>query len=112
MFCDDAKDDLVSSSSLALSSRFSPRRYEVLNLKIVARRRSTGFELTKDLPLRVGDLIAGRYQVRKQRLLVAWFSGDSGDVCVYVCGWVVERVEVLHDPAVFVHKPLTTTTLR
>lgn len=40
------------------------RRYEVLSLKVIHRRRSTGFEQSRELPLRVNDLIAGRYQVR------------------------------------------------
>lgn len=40
------------------------RRYEILNLKVIHRRRRTGFEETKDFPIRVNDLIAGRYQVR------------------------------------------------
>ena len=38
-------------------------RYEVLNLKIVHRRRRTGFEETKDISIHVNDLIASRYQV-------------------------------------------------
>eukprot|EP00884_Botryococcus_braunii_P011930 jgi/Botrbrau1/20738/Bobra.0058s0066.1 len=39
------------------------RKYEILNLKVIHRRRRTGFEETKDFPIRVNDLIAGRYQV-------------------------------------------------
>ena len=39
-------------------------RYEVLTLKVIHRRRRTGFEETKDFPIRVSDLIAGRYQAR------------------------------------------------
>ena len=38
------------------------RRYEILELKVIHRRRRTGFEETKDFPIRVDDLIAGRYQ--------------------------------------------------
>ena len=37
-------------------------RYEILELKVIHRRRRTGFEETKDFPIRVDDLIAGRYQ--------------------------------------------------
>ncbi|KAK9803910.1 hypothetical protein WJX72_004019 [[Myrmecia] bisecta] len=70
--------DKVKSSQQARSSREDPepesivynydpeyieRRYEMLNLKIIHRRRRTGFEETKDFPIRVNDLIAGRYQV-------------------------------------------------
>ncbi|DBA95987.1 TPA: hypothetical protein ACH3X1_001498 [Trebouxia sp. C0004] len=39
------------------------RKYELLNLKVIHRRRRTGFEETKDFPIRVNDLVAGRYQV-------------------------------------------------
>lgn len=38
------------------------RRYEVLNLRVIHRRHRTGFEETKDFPIRVNDLVAGRYQ--------------------------------------------------
>lgn len=34
-----------------------------MTLKVIHRRRRTGFEETKDFPIRVNDLIAGRYQV-------------------------------------------------
>ena len=36
----------------------------MLSLKVIHRRRRTGFEETKDFPIRVSDLIAGRYQAR------------------------------------------------
>ena len=39
------------------------RKYELLNLKVIHRRGRTGFEETKDFPIRVNDLVAGRYQV-------------------------------------------------
>lgn len=39
------------------------RKYELLSLKVIHRRRRTGFEETKDFPVRVNDLVAGRYQV-------------------------------------------------
>ncbi|KAK9821720.1 hypothetical protein WJX81_003748 [Elliptochloris bilobata] len=39
------------------------RKYEIMCLKIIHRRRRTGFEETKDFPIRINDLIAGRYQV-------------------------------------------------
>lgn len=39
------------------------RKYQVMSLKIVARRHCTGFEESKELPVHVGDVIAGRYQV-------------------------------------------------
>lgn len=34
-----------------------------MTLRVIHRRRRTGFEETKDFPIRVNDLIAGRYQV-------------------------------------------------
>ena len=40
------------------------RKYELLSLKVIHRRQRTGFEETKDFPIRVNDLVAGRYQVR------------------------------------------------
>lgn len=36
----------------------------MMDLRIVARRHCTGFEESKELPVHVGDVIAGRYQVR------------------------------------------------
>lgn len=39
------------------------RKYELLSLKVIHRRGRTGFEETKDFPVRVNDLVAGRYQV-------------------------------------------------
>lgn len=41
----------------------SRARYEIMFLKVIHRRRRTGFEETKDFPIRINDLIAGRYQV-------------------------------------------------
>lgn len=38
-------------------------RYEVFDLRVVHRRRRTGFEDSKEFPIRRNDLIAGRYQV-------------------------------------------------
>jgi hypothetical protein len=38
-------------------------RYETFDLRIIHRRRRTGFEDSKEFPLRKNDLIAGRYQV-------------------------------------------------
>ena len=42
------------------------RKYELLSLKVIHRRRRTGFEETKDFPIRVNDLVAGRYQVSQE----------------------------------------------
>lgn len=39
-------------------------RYETFELRIIHRRRRTGFEDSKEFPIRKNDLIAGRYQVR------------------------------------------------
>lgn len=35
----------------------------MINLKVIHRRQSTGFEQARELPLHIDDLIAGRYQV-------------------------------------------------
>ena len=43
-------------------AEYCERKYELLSLKIIHRRRRTGFEETKDFPIRVNDLVAGRYQ--------------------------------------------------
>lgn len=42
---------------------FIDRKYETFEMKIIHRRNRTGFEETKDFPIRMNDLIAGRYQV-------------------------------------------------
>lgn len=55
-----------TNSSTQLINQFTYaycRKYEVLNLKVVHRRHSTGFEQARELPLHIDDLIAGRYQV-------------------------------------------------
>lgn len=39
------------------------REFEVLNLRVIHSKRRTGFEETKDFPIREGELLAGRYQV-------------------------------------------------
>lgn len=54
------------------------RQYEVMTLRIVHRRRCTGFEESKDFPVRSNDLIAGRYQVRGWGRGVAHDRGDGG----------------------------------
>lgn len=38
-------------------------KYDVFELRVIHRRGATGFEATRELPLRVNDLIAGRYQI-------------------------------------------------
>jgi len=52
-------------------------RYEVFDLRVVHRRRRTGFEDSKEFPIRRNDLIAGRYQVR-------WGGAAGVRVCVFV----------------------------
>eukprot|EP00879_Flechtneria_rotunda_P007739 GHRR01008112.1.p1 GENE.GHRR01008112.1~~GHRR01008112.1.p1 ORF type:complete len:967 (+),score=418.47 GHRR01008112.1:837-3737(+) len=44
-------------------SAYVEARYETFDLRIIHRRRRTGFEDSKDFPIRKNDLIAGRYQV-------------------------------------------------
>ncbi len=36
------------------------KKYDVFDLRIIHRRHRTGFEETKDFPIRLNDLIAGR----------------------------------------------------
>eukprot|EP00955_Chlamydomonas_euryale_P010824 116918-Chlamydomonas_euryale.AAC.1 len=40
-----------------------PSYAECARLQVIHRRHRTGFEETKDFPIRMNDLIAGRYQV-------------------------------------------------
>jgi len=42
-------------------------RYEMFDLRVIHRRRRTGFEDSKEFPIRKNDLIAGRYQVRTRQ---------------------------------------------
>jgi len=44
-------------------TEYIAQKYEVFDLRIYHRRQRTGFEETKDFPIRMNDLIAGRYQV-------------------------------------------------
>ncbi|KAJ9512538.1 hypothetical protein QJQ45_018951 [Haematococcus lacustris] len=39
-------------------------KYEIFDLRVYHRRHRTGFEESKDFPIRMNDLIAGRYQAR------------------------------------------------
>lgn len=39
------------------------KKYEIFNLQVIHRRNHTGFEETKDFPIRMNDCVAGRYQV-------------------------------------------------
>ena len=56
---------------------FVDHKYELLNLKIIHRRQRTGFEETKDFPIRVNDLVAGRYQVRCRPYAAHVISGQT-----------------------------------
>ena len=38
-------------------------KYDVFDLRVIHRRGGTGFEPTRELPLRINDLIGGRYQI-------------------------------------------------
>ena len=53
------------AEALEYDSDAVEREYEVMTLRIVHRRRCTGFEESKDFPVRNNDLIAGRYQARQ-----------------------------------------------
>jgi len=53
-------------SELALyeyNDRAFDEKYDVFDLKIIHRRGATGFEATREIPLRINDLIGGRYQI-------------------------------------------------
>ena len=56
----------AGSGDVTFFQGWAVRRYEILELKVIHRRRRTGFEETKDFPIRVDDLIAGRYQACTQ----------------------------------------------
>eukprot|EP00200_Dunaliella_tertiolecta_P003736 CAMPEP_0202359942 /NCGR_PEP_ID=MMETSP1126-20121109/13064_1 /ASSEMBLY_ACC=CAM_ASM_000457 /TAXON_ID=3047 /ORGANISM="Dunaliella tertiolecta, Strain CCMP1320" /LENGTH=1262 /DNA_ID=CAMNT_0048953517 /DNA_START=67 /DNA_END=3855 /DNA_ORIENTATION=- len=57
----------VTDENGMLTYQYDPeyiaRNYEVFDLRVYHRRCRTGFEETKDFPIRMNDLIAGRYQV-------------------------------------------------
>lgn len=59
------------------------QRYEIFDLKIIHRRRRTGFEESKDIVLNVNDLVAGRYQVSNvfastpQRAATLFFTSQT-----------------------------------
>lgn len=53
--------ELLKGTHMFFSYSFC--RYETFELKVIHRRRRTGFEDSKDFPIRKNDLIAGRYQV-------------------------------------------------
>ena len=57
-------------------------RYEIMALRVIHRRRRTGFEETKDFPIRVNDLIAGRYQVPHSPLTCKKATGTLPLGCV------------------------------
>ena len=58
-----ASADDYSSVAYRWDEDYLNEKYEMLTLKIIHRRRRTGFEECKDIALHVNDLIAGRYQV-------------------------------------------------
>lgn len=41
----------------------------MFDLRVIHRRRRTGFEDSKEFPIRKNDLIAGRYQVRPRQMV-------------------------------------------
>jgi len=61
------------------SEAFS-QQYEVMELRIVHRRRCTGFEDSKDFPVRNNDLIAGRYQVWQRDATTSLSNGAGSGV--------------------------------
>ena len=49
--------------AVVYSEDYVAAQFEVLNLRVIHNKRRTGFEETKDFPIRVDELVAGRYQV-------------------------------------------------
>ena len=62
------------------------RQYEVMTLRIIHRRRCTGFEESKDFPVRHNDVIAGRYQVRLMPFACNGLVPRLHSVLCLVCG--------------------------
>jgi hypothetical protein len=72
-------------------------KYETFELRVIHRRRHTGFEDSKEFPIRKNDLIAGRYQVRvwcvlrcaflllpaisRSGIIVLWFALSTSVTC-------------------------------
>jgi len=57
-----------SSSSYPTHADFYPVQtgdiiYDVMHLKVITQRNKTGFEETKDFPIQINSVIAGRYQI-------------------------------------------------
>lgn len=90
------------------------RKYELLSLKVIHRRRRTGFEESKDFPIRVNDLVAGRYQVSTcselkclvQGFLVVLDLSKQATASLLVlsltellpCCWIVAPMQAVTDP--------------
>lgn len=64
--CAASADD-YSSVTYRWDEDYLNEKYEMLTLKVIHRRRRTGFEESKDIAIQVNDLIAGRYQVTSRR---------------------------------------------
>eukprot|EP00899_Mesostigma_viride_P013059 jgi/Mesvir1/21754/Mv04159-RA.1 len=64
IFDDDAEMGVEDGEGLVdYSIELAEQRYETFPLKIIHRRNRTGFEETKDFPIRINSVVAGRYQV-------------------------------------------------
>jgi hypothetical protein len=72
------------------------RKYETIALKVIHRRNRTGFEETKDFPIRINDLVAGRYQVRSSCHVGG--RAASGGAAAAAAALLCARVDCLYSP--------------
>lgn len=91
----EAFSNQVETESDAVIYDYDPeyidRKYELLSLKVIHRRQRTGFEETKDFPIRINDLVAGRYQVKHFRYACVL------QACVCSVCMPQKLVDCLHD---------------
>ena len=57
------RDGIFQANMYFYDEDYVDSMFEEITLRVVHRRGSTGFEYHRELPLRVNDLIAGRYQI-------------------------------------------------
>ena len=53
--------DEAGNVTYEYDGEYVEKKYEVFELRVIHRRHRTGFEETKDFPIRLNDLIAGRW---------------------------------------------------
>ena len=89
-----ARNDSEASEGLVYQwdEAWVEKRYEVMHLRVIHRRRRTGFEETKDFPIRINELIAGRYQVCVPCSPFHKRAGIAANDLLYSMKWQVTRV--------------------